>query len=153
MNKITRILIYIFFISSLSTNYSLSNETDHFSTLKYNTVKVRQGPSLKHPVKFIYKKKYLPLKIIDSQDNFKKIIDLKNNNGWIHISQLSKRKSAINIFDLSVVFKEPSIYSQPLARLEKGKMVTIKKCNDNWCKILIKNNKAWIKKKFLWGKF
>ncbi len=153
MNKIIRFLIYIFFLSFSLDNYLLSSEVDYFLTLKYNKVKVRQGPSFEYPVKFIYKKKYLPIKVINSKDNFKEIIDSKNNNGWIHISQLAKKKSAINIYDLSITFKKPNIYSQPFARLEKGKMVIVKKCIDDWCKVLVQNNQVWIQKKFLWGRF
>ena len=153
INKKIIILILIFCFSFLLVNNTLGNEKDYFLTLKYNKVNVRQGPSSEYPVKFIYKKKYLPVKIIDSKDNFRKIIDLKNNDGWIHTSQLTKKKSAINISNLSIVFKKPNIYSQPLVRLEKGKMVTIKKCKGEWCKILVQNNQLWIQKKFLWGKF
>ena len=153
MNKKIIILILISFYNLLLVNNTSGDEKDYFLTLKYNKVKVRQGPSFKHPVKFIYKMKYLPIKVIDTKDNFKKIIDLKKNNGWIHVSQLTKKKSAINISNLSIAFKKPNIYSQPLARLEKGKMVIIKKCRDEWCKILIKNNQFWMQKKFLWGNF
>ena len=152
-NKTVKIFILFCVFNFMVLDNLFSNENDNFMTLKYNKVKVRQGPSFKYPVKFIYKKKYLPLKIIDSKDNFKKVIDIKNNDGWIHISQLTKKKSAINIYDLSIVFKKPNIYSQPLAKLEKGKMVTIKKCKNEWCKVLVQNNQFWIQKKFLWGKF
>ena len=153
MIKSIKIIIYIFVLNFFLFNHALLDEKDYFLTLKYNEVKVRQGPSFKHPVKFIYKKKYLPVKIVDTRDNFKKTIDLKNNTGWIHRSQLTKKKSAINISDLSIIFKKPNIYSQPLVRLEKGKMVTVKKCKKEWCKIIVDNRQAWIKKKFLWGKF
>ena len=146
------ILILIFFFNFLLVNNTLSNEKDYFLTLKYNKVKVRQGPSFKYPVKFIYKKKYLPVKIIDSKDNFKKIIDLKKNNGWIHVSQLTKKKSAINISNLSIAFNKPNIYSQPMAKLEKGKMVIVKKCKEDWCKIITNGYKGWIFKNSLWGK-
>ena len=152
INKEIKILTLIFFFSFLLVNNTLSNEEDYFLTLKYNKVKVRQGPSFEYPVKFLYKKKYLPVKIIDSKDNFKKIIDLKNNSGWVHVSQLTKKKSAINIFDLSIVFKKPNIYSQPLVRLEKGKMVIVKKCKEDWCKIITNGYKGWIFKNSLWGK-
>ena len=152
MNKIVKILFFTFFLNFFPIDYILGNETDDFLTLKYNEVKVRQGPSFKHPVKFIYRKKYLPVKIIDSKDNFKKIIDIKNNDGWIHISQLTKKKSAINIFNLAIVFKKPNIYSKPIAKLESGKMVIIKKCKNKWCKISTQNISGWIKKEFLWGK-
>jgi len=61
MNKKIKILILIFFFNFLLVNNTLSNEKNYFLTLKYNKVKVRQGPSFKYPVKFIYKKKYLPI--------------------------------------------------------------------------------------------
>ncbi len=147
------ILILIFFFNFLLVNNTLSNEKDYFLTLKYNKVKVRQGPSFEYPVKFIYKKKYLPIKIIDSKDNFRKITDLKNNNGWIHVSQLTKKKSAINIHNLSIIFKKPNIYSQPMAKLEKGKVVIVKKCKEDWCKIITNDYKGWIFKNYLWGNF
>ena len=152
MNKKIIILILIFFYNLLLVNNTSSDEKDYFLTLKYNKVKVRQGPSFKYPVKFIYKKKYLPIKIIDSKDNFKKIIDIKNNDGWIHVSQLTKKKSAINIHNLSIIFKKPNIYSQPLVRLEKGKMVIVKKCKEDWCKVNTDNFLGWVKKENLWGK-
>ena len=146
-----KIFILIFFFNFLLVNNTLSNEKYYFLTLKYNKVKVRQGPSFEYPVKFIYKKKYLPIKVINSKDNFKKIIDLKNNDGWIHVSQLTKKKSAINIYNLSIIYKKPNIYSQPMAKLEKGKIVIVKKCKEDWCKIVIDGYKGWIFKNYLWG--
>ena len=151
INKKIIILILIFFFNFLLVNNTLSNEKYYFLTLKYNKVKVRQGPSFEYPVKFIYKKKYLPIKVINSKDNFKKIIDLKNNDGWIHVSQLTKKKSAINIYNLSIIYKKPNIYSQPMAKLEKGKIVIVKKCKEDWCKIVIDGYKGWIFKNYLWG--
>ncbi len=153
INKKIKILILISFFNILLINDILGSEKDYFLTLKYNRVKVRQGPSFEYPVKFIYKKKYLPIKIIDSKDNFRKITDLKNNNGWIHVSQLSKKKSAINIHNLSIIFKKPNIYSQPMAKLEKGKIVIVKKCKEDWCKIITNDYKGWIFKNYLWGNF
>ena len=146
-------MILISFFNILLINDTPSSEKDYFLTLKYNRVKVRQGPSFEYPVKFIYKKKYLPIKIIDNKDNFRKITDLKNNNGWIHISQLTKKKSAINIHNLSIIFKKPNIYSQPMAKLEKGKIVIVKKCKEDWCKIITNDYKGWIFKNYLWGNF
>ena len=153
INKKIKILILISFFNILLINDTPSSEKDNFLTLKYNRVKVRQGPSFEYPVKFIYKKKYLPIKVIDSKDNFRKITDLKNNNGWIHVSQLTKKKSAINIHNLSIIFKKPNIYSQPMAKLEKGKVVIVIKCKEDWCKIITNDYKGWIIKNYLWGNF
>ena len=145
-------LIFICFFYLLLDSYALSIEEDYFLSLRYDKVNVRVNPSKKSPIKFIYKKKHLPVKIVDSHYDFRKTIDLYNNSGWIHISQLTKKKSAINISDLAIVFKKPSIYSKPIVKLESGKMLIIKKCKHKWCKVLIEDHKGWIQKDLLWGR-
>ena len=149
MKKFFFILFSIYFIITTNT---LGKENEYFLSLKNNKVNVRQGPDKKYPVKFIYKKKFLPIKIIDKHYNFRKFIDLYNNSGWIHISQLSKKKTAINIKKNSIMFKKPKIYSKPIATIESGKLVLIKKCLKLWCKISANQFIGWIKKEQLWGK-
>ena len=67
---------------------------------------LRQGPSLNHPIKLVYKKKFLPVLILDKSYNFRKIKDHENNSGWIHISQLSKKKAAITVDDNKLIFNK-----------------------------------------------
>jgi SH3-like domain-containing protein len=90
--------------------------------------------------------------IKDKSDNFRKIIDHENNSGWIHVSQLSKKKAALNNADNSIIFKRPSYYSKPLALVEKGRLYFIKKCEVKWCKVVSGDYTGWIVKNSLWGK-
>ena len=124
----------------------------NFLSLKNTEVNLRQGPSFKYPIKLIYKKKYLPVVILDNSGTWRKIIDFKNNSGWIHISQLSKKKSAINTKNNSVLYKKSTIYSKPIATLEIGRLVLIEKCKVKWCKITTGDFKGWVFKSSLWGK-
>ena len=139
--------IIIFYFISLSL---LANE-EYFLTLRNEKVNLRLGPSFDYPIKIIYKKKYLPVIIKDKSDNFRKIQDHENNSGWIHISQLSKKKAAIVIDDELIMFKNPTIYSKPIAILQKGRLAKIIKCKDEWCKAKSENYKGWLKKSSLWG--
>ena len=131
---------------------SFTAENEKFLTLKNNKVNLRQGPSFEYPIKLIYKKKYLPVLILNKSEVWRKIKDFENNTGWVHISQLSKKKSAINIKNNSVLYKKPTIYSKPLAKLEIGRLVLIEKCKVKWCKIKSGKFSGWIFKKSLWGK-
>ena len=99
-----------------------------FLTLRHEKVNLRQGPSFDYPIKFFYKKKFLPVLVQDKSDNFRKIRDHENNSGWIHISQLSKKKAAITIDKNIIIFKRPTIYSTPLVILEKRSTLFDKKC-------------------------
>ena len=89
---------------------------------------------------------------MDKSETWRKIKDFENNSGWIHISQLSKKKSAINIVNNSLLYKKSTIYSKPIAKLEKGKLVLIKKCKDQWCKVMSDEFVGWILKINLWGR-
>ncbi len=138
------ILILIFNISLKA------EETEYFLMLKYDKVNVRYGPSRDDQIKFVYKKKYLPLKITDKKENFRKIIDHKNNSGWIHRSQLKSVNSLIILED-KIMFKKNSLYSKPLVKLKKGKLVLIKKCKDNWCQVKANQHTGWLRTKNVWG--
>ncbi len=148
MLRILLIIFHVFFIE----NICFSDE-EYFLTLRYDKVNLRQGPSREYPVKIFYKKKYLPVLVQDKSDNFRKIKDHENNTGWIHISQLSKKKAAITINDSEIMFNNPTIYSKPVAKLEKGRLVIVIKCENKWCKIKSDKYKGWIKNKNLWGLF
>jgi len=143
---------YLFFLLIFFANLSFASEDHFFLSLKKNEVNLRQGPSLEYPIKLIYKKKYLPVIILDKSGPFRKIKDFQNNTGWIHVALLSKKKSAINIKNNSILYKNPTIYSKPIAKLESGRLVLIKKCNQKWCKIRSGEFIGWINKSFLWGK-
>ena len=143
--------VIFFLIFILFFNYSYA-QSEYYLTLRGNKVNLRQGPSLEHPIKLIYKKKFLPVLVIDKSYNFRKIIDHENNSGWIHISQLSKKKAALNNEDKSVIFKKPSEYSKPIALLEKGRLCLVKKCKNEWCKIKTDEHTGWIERKKLKGR-
>jgi len=137
------ILIFLFF------SFHVSSE-EIFLSLKKNKVNVRYGPSFNSPVKFVYKKINLPIKQIDKKENWRRIIDLKNNSGWIHWSQLKTINSVISLNE-KILFKKPSNFSKPLAKIQAGRVLILQKCIDGWCKIKSDNFKGWIKTDNIWG--
>jgi len=151
-SKYYLIPLILFFSILLSISKSSANEVNEFLTLKNDKVNLRQGPSFEYPIKLIYKKKYLPVIILDKSETWRKIKDFENNSGWIHISQLSKKKSAINIKNNSILYKKHTIYSKPIAKIESGRLVLISRCKTNWCKVASGDFAGWIFKKALWGK-
>ena len=138
------ILLTIFFSKEVLA------ENNYFLMLKNNKVNVRYGPDLNSPIKYIYKKKFLPVKVIDKKENFRRIIDFKNNSGWIHSSQLSKIKSFILLED-KTLFSKPTKYSKPILIISKGRLLLIKKCKAKWCKVKTKKYIGWLEAKNVWG--
>jgi len=117
-NKHYLIILVLFFSILFFFSKSFANENVNFLSLKNNEVNLRQGPSFEYPIKFIYKKKFLPIEVLDKSETWIKIKDFENNSGWIHISQVSKKKSAINKKNNSVIYKKPTIFSKPIQNLK-----------------------------------
>ena len=144
--------IIIFFLFFINLSNVFAND-EYFRTLRNETVNLRQGPSFDYPIKIFYKKKFLPVLVLDKSDNFRKIRDHENNTGWIHISQLSKKKAAIVIGKDLIMFKNSTIYSNPIVILKEGRLVKINKCKETWCKVSSDDFKGWVKNENLWGLF
>ena len=141
------IILMIMFIFIIMSSV---NSEEKFLSLKKNKVNVRHGPNLDSPIKYVYKKINLPVKQIDKKENFRRIIDLKNNSGWIHTSQL-KPSNSIIILKNKILFRKPSKFSKPVIRLEKGRLLIVKNCQNNWCNIKTENFSGWIMTDNVWG--
>ena len=144
MKKIIYFFILIIFFQAAYSSSSV------YLMLKNSEVNVRYGPGFSYPIKFKYKKRFLPLKIVDKKENFRKVIDFKKNSGWIHSSQLKKGKSFILLED-KVLFNNPTKYSKPLIKIAKGRLLLVKKCKKEWCKVKTENYFGWIKTDNIWG--
>ena len=145
-----KISFYILFIAFSFINILSANENSYYLILKNNEVNVRYGPGFDYPIKYVYKKKNLPVKVIDKKENFRKIIDFKKNSGWVHSSQLKKGKSFIALEE-KILFTNPTKYSKPLIKVAKGRLLLVKKCKKEWCKVKTENYFGWIKTDNVWG--
>tara|TARA_B100001093_G_scaffold160973_1_gene153395 strand:+ start:290 stop:733 length:444 start_codon:yes stop_codon:yes gene_type:complete len=139
----------LFFLIILISTNALA---ETFLSLKKNKVNVRYGPSFESDIKYVYKKINFPVKQIDKKENFRRIIDLKNNSGWIHISQLKKNNSVITT-DNKILFKKPTAFAKPIAQIQKGRLLIVDRCQQNWCKINSDDFQGWIKTTNIWGLF
>ena len=135
----------------LSLLYTQSISADEkFLSLKKNKTNVRYGPGLDYPIKYVYRKVNLTVRQIDKKENWRRVVFLDNNSGWIHWSQLKLSNSIITLEE-KILFKKPSNFSEPFVRLEKGRLLVIKKCEDDWCNVTTDNYTGWIKIKSIWG--
>ena len=147
-----KINFYILLVTFFFSNILSANENNYYLILKNNKANVRYGPGFDYPIKFVYKKKNFPVKVIDKKENFRRIIDFKKNNGWIHTSQLKKGKSFI-LLKNQILFSKPTKYSKPILKISKGRLLLVKKCKKNWCKVKTKNYLGWVITNNIWGTY
>ena len=142
-----RLLFILFFLVFFNNTKADEN---YFLSLKYNKVNVRFGPGLDYPIKFVYLKKNFPVEVIDKNENFRKILDYKNNGGWVHRSQLKTNKSLITLQE-KILFKNSTKYSTPIAVIKSGRLLIVKKKGKKWFKVVTDDYEGWINNEYLWG--
>ena len=142
-------IFFLFSILICFPSFAISDSI--FLSLKKNKVNVRYGPGFDYEVKYIHRKKNFPVKILDKKENWRKIIDIKKNGGWIHWSQLKKINSFITTNE-KILFLKPSLFSKPIAKIQEGRLLLVDRCITNWCKIKTEEYSGWIDSANLWGK-
>ncbi len=102
------LILSFFFLLPFS---SFAQENNYFLMLKNKKVNVRYGPSFDYPIKYVYRKIELPLKVIDKKENFRRVIDHKKKSVWIHISQVKITHSIITNSE-KFLYKKPKKYTK-----------------------------------------
>ncbi len=122
-------------------------------SLKNSLTYMRSGPGKEFPVKFEFKKKGYPLKIIAEYNNWRKVTTFDNITGWMHTQLLSSVRTGL-ITKTTLLKMIPSNSGGTLAKLLPNLLIKINKCKKNWCKIEIAKRKifiGWVKKDTMWG--
>ena len=93
----------------------------------------------------------MPVEVIDEFEVWRKVKDYQGDIGWLHLSQLSRKRTLLTTKDGIVLFKNSTLYSKPIIKIGNLEAAVIKKCIPNWCLIEIQNYKGWIQTDYVWG--
>jgi SH3-like domain-containing protein len=123
-----------------------------FLSLDSEEVFVRTGPGQRYMIKYIYKKKGLPVEVILEYEAWRKIRDSDGDEGWVHKGLLSgKRTGLIKGSGKVPVYKKSDAGSRLIAFMEPKVMGYVPECAGAWCKFESGGYSGWIERKFIWG--
>ena len=101
---------------------------------------------------WLYKRRDLPVRVIQVYPNWRKIEDPDGDQGWMLVTLLSDRRTAIikpgNPRDIHV---KRDANSPVRYRAEAGVVGRIEKCDGSWCKIQIGKREGYIAEGEVWG--
>jgi SH3-like domain-containing protein len=154
MMRSTKIVLLLMCFVSLPSHGEVYKKGIRFVTTKSSEVNVRKGPGAKFPVEWIFVKKAEPLEVVEENEQWRFVRDVRGDVGWVHSSLLSKKRSVIiNKESDCGLKKSPAYTSRTIANLSPGMRCALNKCKSDWCKITCDNYTGWIEKKNIWGIF
>ena len=122
-----------------------------FVSLKTDTGNVRRGPSLNHRIDWVFKRRNMPLKVIDEYGHWRRVTDRDDEGGWVHHSLLSGTRTVIIQDDLMPIYARADPSTLVNAHLQAGVVARLRKCTREWCQISVDGYRGWAIKTGLWG--
>ncbi len=107
----------------------------YWASLDEDEARMRTGPSTDFPVKWVYKRKSLPVKVVAVSSVWRKIQDPDGDQGWMHVRLLNPRRTAVVTGTSAGALRdEPAATSRIAWRVEPGVVGRIDDCQKGWCR-------------------
>jgi len=128
-------------------------EVNYFGSLRANETNIRSGPGSNYPIKFSFKAKNLPVKVISEYDNWCEIEDYEGSRGWVAQNLITKKRHILiyskrNLIDM---FAKNTNQSRKIYNVENYVIGEFIKCQKDWCAVKINDKKGWIASEDIFG--
>jgi SH3-like domain-containing protein len=122
-----------------------------FVSLRAGEVNVRAGPGTKYPIKWVFKRRGLPVEIIEEFEHWRRIRDFEGEIGWVHQQTLSGRRGVMVMGKVRVMRNRPSTKARAVARVAPKVVGRLLECAGAWCRIDVAGHRGWLRRKEIWG--
>lgn len=122
-----------------------------FVTVKADKANVRAGPGKRYPVRWVFVQPGIPVEILAEYENWRQIRDWEGQEGWIHAAMLSRKRSVIVTGEKRTLYRRADAASPPVVTLKPGIVAEIEDCNEEWCRVEVRNNRGWLRRGEFWG--
>jgi SH3-like domain-containing protein len=129
-----------------------TKKTPYWASIKADEARMRTGPSTEFPVKWVYKRQLLPVKVVAVHEVWRKVEDPDGDQGWMHVGLLSPNRSAlVTGSGVASLRDNPEATARIAWRVEPGVVGRIEECQKGWCRLDVSGRTGYIEAERLWG--
>jgi SH3-like domain-containing protein len=124
----------------------------YWASIASGEAMMRSGPGRNYPGIWLYKRRDLPVRVVQTYPNWRKIEDPDGQQGWMLVTLLSDRRTGIVKPGEPRDIRVKAEANAPVRyRAEPGVVGRLEKCDGTWCRIEIGKRKGWIAESEIWG--
>jgi SH3-like domain-containing protein len=123
----------------------------YWASIAAGQAMMRSGPDRSYPGIWLYKRRDLPVRVVQVHGAWRRVQDMDGATGWMLAILLAARRTAVVSGGYRPIRSEPKDDARLLWQAEKGVVGRIAKCDGTWCRIEIGESKGWIQQAGLWG--
>jgi SH3-like domain-containing protein len=113
---------------------------------------MRTGPGRNYPGTWLYVRADLPIRVIETYPNWRKVEDPDGEKGWMLQRLLSDtRTGLVKPGEPRPLYEKPDEHSPLHYRVEAGVVGRLSKCDGSWCRFEVQGRQAYIREDQLWG--
>ena len=123
----------------------------YWASISVDEARMRVGPNEDYPANWVYRRKDLPVKVIQVHSNWRKIEDSHGAQGWMHVRLLADTPTGIVSAAVGAMHAKPDADAPVLFRAEKGVVGRLSECGRGWCRFDVHGRRGYVRTGDLWG--
>jgi len=124
----------------------------YWASIASGEAMMRSGPGKNYPGVWLYKRRDLPIRVVKTYPNWRMIEDPDGTRGWMLVTLLSDRRTAIvKKGGPRPLHVEASESSAVRYRVEPGVVGRLEKCGGGWCLMKVGKREGYIRAADVWG--
>jgi SH3-like domain-containing protein len=122
-----------------------------FVTLRADEVNLRTGPGTRYPIDWVYRRRGLPVEIVDEFDTWRRIRDWQGTEGWVHQSMVQGQRGLLVTGKRQTLRRRPEPEAPAVALLDAGVVGVLERCQAAWCEVTAGGFSGWLPREAFYG--
>jgi SH3-like domain-containing protein len=123
----------------------------YWASISTGEARMRAGPGRQFPASWVYRRAGLPVKVIETYPNWRKVQDPDGTTGWIQANLIGDTRTALVTEEIRELRANPDPAAPVVWRAEPGVVGVISQCAKGWCLLDVKGRQGFIEVSGLWG--
>ncbi len=146
-----RLLAAVCLLISLEAAAVAQRKPPYWASIGAGEARMRTGPGRQFPAIWLYRRAGLPVRVVETYPNWRKIEDPDGTQGWMQANLLSEDRAAIVRGAVRPLRKTPGEAAPIVWRAEPGVVGKISECGNGWCKIDVGGRMGYVETAHIWG--
>ena len=139
-------------LAAATTASAQDKKPPYWASIASGEAMLRSGPGRNYPGIWLYKRRDLPIRVVQVYPNWRKIEDPDGDQGWMLVTLLSDRRTGIVKSGAPRELHSKADANSPVRyRAEQGVVGRLQSCNGSWCEMQVGKRKGWIAQADIWG--
>ena len=124
----------------------------YWASIASGEAMMRTGPAKTYPGIWLYKRRDLPVRVLKVFPNWRLIEDPDGAKGWMLVTLLSDRRTAIvKPGAARSLHERPDAGSRVSFKVEPGVVGHLDRCGDGWCELTVGKQAGFVRFDDIWG--